>query len=637
MLDADRSALSCALSYINRGWHVLPLVPRAKQPFGALVPNGVHGATNSPEQARAWWEKCPDAGVGIALKASGLVAVDVDPRNGGMETLERLEAQHGQMQSDVYAFTGGGGLHFVFQAQVVEALPGTLGPGIDLKKDGYIVAEPSIHPSGRQYTWEASSDPLEGSVPTALPGWIRDLARAPFHAAPSVAVAVPPLAPERRESLLNALQHVDADSRDNWLQVGMAINNEMPGAEGFQLWDAWSRQSSKYDAQDQMRVWRSFNPRGLAGVGLNTVFKMAQLSGWRNEGPAAQVASSAEKPAQTLPILNVAELEQASAAVTWAVKHVIPSDSVGVMFGASGTFKSFLALDFALHSLHGMQWLGKKTKKGPVLFIAAEGGSGIWRRVKAWHMARGLDWRGIEFYVVPLAVMLNKGADQVVEAAQRVGVTPATVIVDTLSQTFDGEENSANEVAGYFRALGNGFRALWRCVVLVIHHSGHVATERPRGSSAIVANVDFMLGVFRDEKELIATMTCEKQKDGDRFEPVQFQLTPVTLGYDEDGDAVSSLSAARINHVEELLAARLGEARAGRNGRLALLMTLAFDGQAEQDLRMAFYKQLPDLDQDSKKRAYYRTKEAAIQARILDFGTEQGSMKQRVIVNKGGV
>ena len=630
MLNADRSALSCALAYINRGWHVLPLTPRTKHPFGAMVPNGVHGATNNPEQARAWWEKCPDAGVGIALKASGLVAVDVDPRNGGMETLERLEAQHGQMQSDVYAFTGGGGMHFVFQAQVVEALPGTLGPGIDLKKDGYIVAEPSIHPSGKQYAWEASSDPMDGCVPTALPGWIRDLARAPFHAATSAAVAVPPLAPERRVSLLDALQHVDADSRDNWLQVGMAINNELPGAEGFQLWDAWSRQSSKYDAQDQMRVWRSLKPRGLAGVGLNTVFKMAQDTGWQNGGAATVL----EQKKLGLQILNIAQLEQASAAVTWAVKHVIPGDSLGVLFGASGTFKSFLALDFALHSLHGMQWMGKKTKRGPVLFIAAEGGSGIWRRVKAWHLARGLQWEGIEFYVLPMAVMLNKGAAAVVEAAQALGIDPATVIVDTMSQTFDGEENSANEVAGYFRELGSRFRALWRCVVLVVHHSGHSATERPRGSSAIVANVDFMLGVFRDEKELIATLTCEKQKDGERFEPAEFQLKPVTVGKDEDGDAITSLAARHINCAADLVAAHKDEATAGRSGRMAQLLEMAWPGMTEKELRLAFYGALLDLDMEAKKKAYYRARDAAMAAGFIEFGSEQGSLVRRLIVLK---
>lgn len=347
----------------------------------------------------------------------------------------------------------------------------------------------------------------------------------------------------------------------------------------------------------------------------------------------AHEARAEEAPAG-LPILNIAELEAASASVTWAVKHVIPSDSVGILFGASGTFKSFLALDFALHSVHGMTWMGKKTKKGPVLFIAAEGGAGVWRRVKAWHLQRGLDWRGIEFYVLPMAVMLNMQCAQVIAAAQAVGVVPSTVIVDTMSQTFDGEENSANEVAGYFRELGNGFRALWRCVVLVVHHSGHAATERPRGSSAILANVDFMLGVFRDEKQMLATLTCEKQKDGERFEPAQFMLASVQLGKDEDGEPITSLAAKHVNSAEALLEAHKAEAAAGRGGREFLLVSLATTGMTEKALRHAFYDALDSMDIDSKKKAFYRARDAAKAHGFIDFGTESGSMERHVIVLK---
>lgn len=335
-----------------------------------------------------------------------------------------------------------------------------------------------------------------------------------------------------------------------------------------------------------------------------------------------------------LPILNIAQLEEASANVTWAVKHIIPADSVGVMFGASGTFKSFVALDYALHCLHGLAWLGKKTKKGPVLFIAAEGGAGVWRRVKAWHLQRGLDWRGIEFYVLPMAVMLNTQCTRVVAAAQELGITPASVIVDTMSQTFDGEENSANEVAAYFRELGNGFRALWRCMVMVIHHSGHAATERPRGSSAILANVDFMLGVFRDEKQMLATLTCEKQKDGERFEPVQFTLSSVQLGKDEDGEPITSLAAKHVNSAEALLEAQKAEAAAGRGGREFLLVSLAQTGMTEKALRHAFYDALDSMDIDSKKKAFYRARDAAKAHGFIDFGTESGSMERHVIVLK---
>jgi hypothetical protein len=611
----ERTPLWCALALANRGWKVFPLAPSSKQPLGSMAPNGFHSASNDHEQLRKWWTARPDAGVGLALKDSGLVCVDVDSRNGGLETLERLEAQHGKVESEVMAYTPGGGMHFVFAAQLVGNLPGTLGKGIDLKADGYICVEPTIHPNGK-----------------ALPGWIRDLARAPLQAPAAVVSNVPPMATDRRQSLIQALGHVDADSRESWLAVGMAIHNELPTAEGFDLWSQWSQSSPKFDAKDQLHVWRSFKPRGLAGVGVNSIFKMAQQAGWRNV-PAAGAVAEPEAEAPLLPILNVAQLEAASGSITWAVKHVVPGDSLGVVFGASGTFKSFVALDYAMHQVHGLPWLGKKTKPGPVLFIAAEGGAGVWRRVKAWHLARNLRWEGIQFYVLPIAVMLNTEAQKVVQAAQAIGVAPTTVIVDTMSQTFDGEENSANEVAGYFRELGNRFRALWRCVVLVVHHSGHSATERPRGSSAILANVDFMLGVFRDEKEMIATVTCEKQKDGERFEPVEFALQSVQLGQDEDGEAISSLAASHLSSHGALLAAKAAEARAGRGGRDQMLYECAQTGITEKQWRHEFYKLLPaEMDAHARKVAFYRARDALVKQKRIDLGAVTGSMEKLVIV-----
>ena len=166
-----------ALAYAQLGWHVLPLEPGQKQPLGRLVPRGMLDATIDITLIRSWWARHPNAGVGIALAQSGLVAVDVDPRNGGTETFEQLQRDHGSLRSDVMAFTGGGGEHHVFVVphghQV--SLPGTLGPGVDVKANGYIVAEPSVHPSGRAYGWEASSSPLDGVVPSPLPDWMRNL------------------------------------------------------------------------------------------------------------------------------------------------------------------------------------------------------------------------------------------------------------------------------------------------------------------------------------------------------------------------------------------------------------------------------------------------------------------------------
>jgi hypothetical protein len=125
---------------------------------------------------------------------------------------------------------------------------------------------------------------------------------------------------------------------------------------------------------------------------------------------------------------------------------------------------------------------------------------------------------------------------------------PELVVIDTMSQTFSGEENSAAEVSQYLRGIGLWFRATWQAAVLVVHHTGHRETERARGSSAIRANVDFMFSVFRDEKEMLATVECVKQKDGELLEPTTFDLRVVDLAVDEDGDKITSLVASAGRH-----------------------------------------------------------------------------------------
>jgi KaiC/GvpD/RAD55 family RecA-like ATPase len=206
----------------------------------------------------------------------------------------------------------------------------------------------------------------------------------------------------------------------------------------------------------------------------------------------------------------------------------------------------------------------------------------------------------------------------VVDAAQAIGARPALVVVDTLSQTYSGEENSANEMAAYLREIGLRFRALWDCAVLLIHHSGHEATERPRGSSAIRGNVDYMFGVFRDAKEMIATVSCVKQKDGELFADAEFRLSVQQLGMDDDGDPVTSLVARHLGTEQERQQARQEEANAGRAGRNWTLLSLLDTCTDESSLRRAFYELLQGLDSEAKKKAYQRAKAKAISDGHMD-------------------
>ncbi|MEY2654293.1 MAG: hypothetical protein RLZZ524_1321 [Pseudomonadota bacterium] len=610
---ADESTLSYALAYIRRGWWVFPLRQRSKQPDTHLCPQGHKDATNSPEQARAWWADRQDLGIGIALAASGLVCVDVDPRNGGMETLDAIELEHGRLDADVLALSGDGGQHLYYLNELGAHYPGKLGPGIDLKSHGYMVAPPSVHPiTGRRYCWEDSSDPIQGTVPGLPPSWLRDMARAPAAApAPLPPAPASNIAPERLASLVEALPHIDCNPRETWLNVGMAIHNEMPGHDGFELWQRWSQASKKFDLQDQVRVWRSFRHRGLQGTTINSVFALAQAAGWKNRPPIALPAAPVE-PSSLL--LDVLELDERSAATSWAVKGMVPDASLGMIFGASGTFKSFIALDYQLHRAWSLTWCGRRTRAGVTVFVAAEGGTGLIRRVKAWHLARGLDWRTCTMRVVIVPLLLLRQAQALAEAIEAAGIAPADVTIDTLSQTFDGNENAADEIAAYLRSLRTHLVERFMCTVTVIHHSGHGATERPRGSSALQANVDFLFGVFRQgDDSMVSTVECLKVKDGEKFKPVDFVLEPHQLGTDEDGEPITSLAASYVNSAEAVLKA--DDKR--REGNRAMLLRLAGALVDERQTRKAFDDELADTPDGTRRAAWKRAVDWAIDNGML--------------------
>lgn len=141
-LTAER-VQAYALAYAALGWPVFPVEAGGKAPVGRLAPHGVKDATTDPETSRRWFSGAA-WNIGIACGGpAGFFVVDVDPRNGGDETLAGLEARHGALPDTLTQRTGGGGRHLLFKHSE-RVHRGTLGAGLDVKSTGgYIVAEPS--------------------------------------------------------------------------------------------------------------------------------------------------------------------------------------------------------------------------------------------------------------------------------------------------------------------------------------------------------------------------------------------------------------------------------------------------------------------------------------------------------------
>lgn len=153
--------LDFALAYAAAGFRVIPVTGKIP-----LVEHGAHDSSAHEATLRQWWQRWPAANIGLNL--DGLVAVDVDPRNGGA-----VDALRRPLPDTCYAKTGGGGFHYLFRSRNGTRYPGKLAPGIDLKHGAgsYICVEPSVHASGQKYVWLDETEPWT-TTPAEAPEWL---------------------------------------------------------------------------------------------------------------------------------------------------------------------------------------------------------------------------------------------------------------------------------------------------------------------------------------------------------------------------------------------------------------------------------------------------------------------------------
>lgn len=156
-----------ALALAEQGWYVFPTRP-TKEPFVRDWPNE---ATRDPNVILDWWDTWPDANIGVACGKSRLVVLDIDSKPGALEDFEVMISTHAQEDwaETVTADTGGGGVHYFFQAPDginVSNRAGYLGyRGVDVRGDGgYVVVAPSIHNTGRRYEWREGLDPFHSAL-----------------------------------------------------------------------------------------------------------------------------------------------------------------------------------------------------------------------------------------------------------------------------------------------------------------------------------------------------------------------------------------------------------------------------------------------------------------------------------------
>lgn len=231
--------------------------------------------------------------------------------------------------------------------------------------------------------------------------------------------------------------------------------------------------------------------------------------------------------------------------MTWVIKGFLPRAGLCVLFGASGSGKTFLALDQAMCISRGVNWRGARTAGGAVAYVVAEGQGGFRDRVDAYCRENNVTPGTFPFHVLGAApnMMLNADMNELRAQLRKLGPL-AVIYLDTYARVMgDGNENEAkdtNKIIANCEVLHKETGA----IVVLIHHSGKDATKGARGSGALRAAADVELEVVRTNK--YRAVTVSKMKDGEDGGEHHFRLNNVTIGVDEDGDARTSCVVEHI-------------------------------------------------------------------------------------------
>ncbi len=247
-----------------------------------------------------------------------------------------------------------------------------------------------------------------------------------------------------------------------------------------------------------------------------------------------------------LRFISAGELSSKSGPTDWLIKSYLDKGSLAMIFGKSGTLKSFAAIDIGLSVSTGNDWHGNPVGQGAVFYICGEGMKGIPPRLKAWEIHHGIYLNKVPFFVSsrPVQFLNEESAAEVVAAVNALSEqhgNPVLIIIDTLNRNFgDGDESNTADMTMFVNIIDTYLRLTYGCTVLIIHHTGLNNHDRARGSYSLYAALDWVYQV--DRQNNILKINNQKSKDFENLPPVYLKTEVITLDWEEDdGAAMTSL------------------------------------------------------------------------------------------------
>jgi hypothetical protein len=228
------------------------------------------------------------------------------------------------------------------------------------------------------------------------------------------------------------------------------------------------------------------------------------------------------------------------------IKDLIPRSGITVVWGEPKCGKTFQLIDMTMHIARAIEYRGRKTQQGCIVYIVLEGKKGFEKRIEAYRQFHRIT-EEVPFYTIATGLDLIREHEALIsDIKTELGpICPGVIVVDTLNRSLAGSENKPEDMGAYLSAAENVSRAFDDCAVLIAHHCG-VEGTRPRGHSSLGGTVECQISVKKTESDLVIA-TVELAKDMEDGTEIVSKMEEVQLVPDREGTPRTSCVLVETN------------------------------------------------------------------------------------------
>jgi len=477
--------------------------------------------------------------------------------------------------------TGGGGKQMLFAAPNGWTPPTCKTPiGVDIRgQGGFAVLPPSLHESGKEYSWDNGLEPWAVGIADA-PEWlciqIDKLASAYGTTTngfdvnqdsflPVTGIQTPTPAQQFSPTGLLIDGREDYMTKIIWARM-VDLKRDAPMISKAEMDENRDDVYQMYLSNVKTRLTGVSNEDGLEREGRGRSLFLQKWANaakqWDNKVAEHANAPKAERPQPARPsepafvnyridtetgevlvdppptdifeFLDVKQIKSMKDA-EYVVDKIMPENSFGIVVGAPGCGKSFLELGKALAISSGQaQWFGHAIKKhGATIYITSEGLSDMKFRIMAWEQHYGVSADEVPFFLIHNTINFMSNDDtlrllKTVAYIAKLHGAPTAVFVDTISRVLPGADENLQKDMTIFIAACDAVRQAFKCSVTGVHHTSR--NGNLRGSTVFEGAADYILMIERESGDSFGTIFAKKIKTAQDGWEKAFELRSVDVG-----------------------------------------------------------------------------------------------------------